>query len=157
MLAMNPVQRSRVCPAGPLNKGQGQVLLPGILYRRGSSQLLTASVMAPLQPRTIRNLSCLASASAVSEPESPARPVPPAPLRVVIAGAGIAGLALAAGLLNKGYEVVVLERDLTAIRGEGKYRGPIQVRPPYHVPTCGSAVELANCQSVYPAARQLRL
>jgi glycine/D-amino acid oxidase-like deaminating enzyme len=55
-------------------------------------------------------------------------PTPAVPLKVVIAGAGISGLSLAVGLLKKGYEVVVLERDLTAIRGEGKYRGPIQVR-----------------------------
>ncbi len=57
-----------------------------------------------------------------------AAPYPRVPLKVVIAGAGISGLSLAVGLLKKGYEVVVLERDLTAIRGEGKYRGPIQVR-----------------------------
>jgi zeaxanthin epoxidase len=47
--------------------------------------------------------------------------------RVIIAGAGIGGLVLAVGLLNKGFPVQCLERDLTAIRGEGKYRGPIQV------------------------------
>jgi zeaxanthin epoxidase len=46
---------------------------------------------------------------------------------VVIAGAGISGLTLALGLLKKGVRVQVLERDLTAIRGEGKLRGPIQV------------------------------
>lgn len=50
------------------------------------------------------------------------------PLKVVIVGAGIGGLVLAIGLLKKGFEVVVLERDLTAIRGEGKYRGPIQIQ-----------------------------
>lgn len=50
------------------------------------------------------------------------------PLKVVIAGAGIGGLVLAVGLLKRGFEVTVLERDMTAIRGEGKYRGPIQVR-----------------------------
>ena len=50
------------------------------------------------------------------------------PLRVIIAGAGIGGLVLAVGLLKRGFEVKVLERDVTAIRGEGKYRGPIQVR-----------------------------
>ena len=38
------------------------------------------------------------------------------------------GLVLAVGLLKKGMDVLVLERDLTAIRGEGKYRGPIQVQ-----------------------------
>jgi hypothetical protein len=32
-------------------------------------------------------------------------------------------------LLKRGYPVQVFERDLTAIRGEGKYRGPIQVMP----------------------------
>ena len=47
--------------------------------------------------------------------------------KVIIAGAGIGGLVLAVGLLNKGFPVQLLERDLTAIRGEGKYRGPIQV------------------------------
>lgn len=47
--------------------------------------------------------------------------------KVIIAGAGIGGLVLALGLLNKGFPVQCLERDLTAVRGEGKYRGPIQV------------------------------
>ena len=47
---------------------------------------------------------------------------------VVIAGGGIGGLVLAVGLLKQGISVKVLERDLTAIRGEGKYRGPIQVQ-----------------------------
>jgi len=51
-----------------------------------------------------------------------------APLKIVITGAGIGGLVLAVGLLKQGYEVVILERDLTAIRGEGKYRGPIQIQ-----------------------------
>lgn len=48
--------------------------------------------------------------------------------RVVVAGAGIAGLTLALALLRQGIRVMVLERDLTAVRGEGKLRGPIQVR-----------------------------
>jgi hypothetical protein len=34
---------------------------------------------------------------------------------------------LAVALLKQGVDVKVFERDLTAIRGEGKYRGPIQV------------------------------
>jgi hypothetical protein len=51
-----------------------------------------------------------------------------APMKVVIAGGGIGGLVLAVGLLKRGFDVTVLERDMTAIRGEGKYRGPIQVR-----------------------------
>ena len=47
--------------------------------------------------------------------------------KIMIAGAGIGGLVLAVGLLKKGLDVQIFERDLTAIRGEGKYRGPIQV------------------------------
>lgn len=82
----------------------------------------TAPARCPVQP-----------CRAVAAPEAPA-PVAPAaghkqaPLKVVIAGAGIGGLVLAVGLLKRGFDVTVLERDMTAIRGEGKYRGPIQVR-----------------------------
>ena len=47
--------------------------------------------------------------------------------RVLIAGAGIGGLVLAVALLKRGFQVQIFERDMTAIRGEGKYRGPIQV------------------------------
>lgn len=48
--------------------------------------------------------------------------------RVLIAGAGIGGLVAAVGLLKAGYDVQIFERDTTAIRGEGKYRGPIQIQ-----------------------------
>ena len=34
---------------------------------------------------------------------------------------------LAVGLLKRGFDVKVFEKNITAIRGEGKYRGPIQV------------------------------
>ena len=47
---------------------------------------------------------------------------------MLIAGAGIGGLVVAVGLLKKGFKVQMLERDLTSIRGEGKYRGPIQLQ-----------------------------
>lgn len=50
------------------------------------------------------------------------------PLRVLIAGGGIGGLVLALAAKNKGLDVVVFERDLSAIRGEGQYRGPIQIQ-----------------------------
>ena len=47
--------------------------------------------------------------------------------KVLIAGAGITGLVSALGLLKQGFDVQIFEKDMTAIRGEGKYRGPIQV------------------------------
>ena len=62
--------------------------------------------------------------------------------RVLIAGAGIGGLVLALALLKKGFDVQIFERDLTAIRGEGKYRGPIQVRFYMRVLLCGESSRL---------------
>lgn len=50
------------------------------------------------------------------------------PLRVLIAGGGIGGLVLGIACLRKGMNVTVFERDASAIRGEGKYRGPIQIQ-----------------------------
>ena len=71
-----------------------------------------------------------------SRPARRGRPLPPPPPRHALfpvsdplpAPPPPPGLVLAVGLLKKGFDVVVLERDLTAIRGEGKYRGPIQVQ-----------------------------
>jgi len=63
------------------------------------------------------------------------------PLKVLIAGAGIGGLVLAVALIKQGVDVVVFERDMTAIRGEGKYRGPIQVGP------CGDNRYFPRCLS----------
>ena len=51
--------------------------------------------------------------------------------KILIAGAGIGGLVLAVGLLKRGFNVQVFEKNITAIRGEGKYRGPIQVSSIY--------------------------
>ncbi|XP_071694209.1 zeaxanthin epoxidase, chloroplastic isoform X2 [Rutidosis leptorrhynchoides] len=49
-------------------------------------------------------------------------------MRVLVAGGGIGGLVFALAAKRKGFEVVVFERDLSAIRGEGQYRGPIQIQ-----------------------------
>ncbi|KAI3713054.1 hypothetical protein L1987_71624 [Smallanthus sonchifolius] len=49
-------------------------------------------------------------------------------IRVLVAGGGIGGLVFALASKRKGFEVVVFERDLSAIRGEGQYRGPIQIQ-----------------------------
>ncbi|KAL3696590.1 hypothetical protein R1sor_010666 [Riccia sorocarpa] len=50
------------------------------------------------------------------------------PLRLLIAGGGIGGLVLALAAKKKGLDVKVFERDLSAIKGEGQYRGPIQLQ-----------------------------
>ena len=78
---------------------------------------------------SLRHSNCSASATAPSVELTDNRSLSQGSTKpkVIIAGAGIGGLVLAVGLLKKGFPVQCLERDLTAIRGEGKYRGPIQV------------------------------
>lgn len=56
------------------------------------------------------------------------RSSPKKKVRVLVAGGGIGGLVFALAAKRKGFEVVVFERDISAIRGEGQYRGPIQVQ-----------------------------
>ncbi|CAL9150106.1 zeaxanthin epoxidase, chloroplastic-like [Musa acuminata AAA Group] len=66
-----------------------------------------------------------AAATADSEPA----PVPaPRKLRILVAGGGIGGLVFALAAKRKGFDVMVFEKDLSAIRGEGQYRGPIQIQ-----------------------------
>ncbi|XP_075636939.1 zeaxanthin epoxidase, chloroplastic-like [Castanea sativa] len=48
-------------------------------------------------------------------------------LRILIAGGGIGGLVLALAAKHKGFEVMAFEKDLSAVRGEGRERGPIQL------------------------------
>nr|C3VEQ2.1 RecName: Full=Zeaxanthin epoxidase, chloroplastic; Short=OgZEP; Flags: Precursor [Oncidium hybrid cultivar]ACP27627.1 zeaxanthin epoxidase [Oncidium hybrid cultivar] len=48
--------------------------------------------------------------------------------RILIAGGGIGGLVLALAAKKKGFDALVFEKDMSAIRGEGQYRGPIQIQ-----------------------------
>jgi len=59
---------------------------------------------------------------------SAAMPAPGPKARVLVAGGGIGGLVFALAARRKGFELLVLERDMSAIRGEGRYRGPIQLQ-----------------------------
>ncbi|XP_020599670.1 zeaxanthin epoxidase, chloroplastic-like isoform X1 [Phalaenopsis equestris] len=49
-------------------------------------------------------------------------------LRILIAGGGTGGLVFALAAKRKGFDVLVFEKDMSAIRGEGQYRGPIQIQ-----------------------------
>lgn len=102
-----------------------------------NSKCKAAKMLDRLQQRdqpAVFGVSCSATATAPSKELAPSisrgNVLPNTKPRILIAGAGIGGLVLAVGLLNKGFEVQMFERDLTAIRGEGKYRGPIQVNLP---------------------------
>lgn len=59
---------------------------------------------------------------------SPSKQAQRKQVRVLVAGGGIGGLVFALAAKRKGFEVVVFEKDLSAIRGEGQYRGPIQIQ-----------------------------
>ncbi|XP_043693353.1 zeaxanthin epoxidase, chloroplastic-like [Telopea speciosissima] len=48
--------------------------------------------------------------------------------QILIAGGGIGGLVLALAAKNRGFEVKVFEKELSAVRGEGQHRGPIQLQ-----------------------------
>lgn len=101
-------------------------------YNRGGQCTNAPSLRTQMAPRAVSAPPSSSSTDQASETSAedaefldPARP-----LRVLIAGGGIAGLVLTVALLKKGVDVRVFEQDMTAIRGEGKYRGPIQVRSP---------------------------
>nr|UEC49040.1 zea-xanthin epoxidase [Gymnema sylvestre] len=85
--------------------------------------------------RTSRVKATLAEASEVVLPTKSSGPKvgenlkqPQKKLRILIAGGGIGGLVLALAAKRRGFEVLVFEKDLSAIRGEGQYRGPIQIQ-----------------------------
>lgn len=96
--------------------------------RRGSRTLRLLALPTPSAPgqrlglppgRARRPLSAVASA---------AMPAPGPKARFLVAGGGIGGLVFALAAQRKGFDVLVLERDMSAVRGEGKYRGPIQLQ-----------------------------
>ncbi|KAL2522757.1 Zeaxanthin epoxidase [Forsythia ovata] len=62
-----------------------------------------------------------------AETDTNSRP-PERKLKILVAGGGIGGLVFALAAKKKGFDVVVFEKDLSAIRGEGQYRGPIQIQ-----------------------------
>lgn len=111
-------------PAHPSCHQHSSVVLPGV---QAPCQQLRSGLGCPsghikaLQSQRLAAVVADKAGSSTTAPEQ-------RPLKVLIAGAGIGGLVLAVALIKKGIDVVVFERDLTAIRGEGKYRGPIQVR-----------------------------
>ncbi|KAM7516524.1 hypothetical protein LguiA_006107 [Lonicera macranthoides] len=69
------------------------------------------------------------TASVTEAPPAPiSTPIGRKKIKVLVAGGGIGGLVFALAAKRKGFEVMVFERDLSAIRGEGQYRGPIQIQ-----------------------------
>lgn len=127
-LSKNVILASEPTPLGRISLTQALPSSSNLPHR-------TTLLNAPYQRRVFPQspcVTCKASHNGATGAVPAGTPSPnggdPLPLKVVIAGGGIGGLVLAVGLLNAGLDVLVLERDLTAIRGEGKYRGPIQIQ-----------------------------
>ncbi|KAF6144004.1 hypothetical protein GIB67_017612 [Kingdonia uniflora] len=100
------------------------------LFKHNFSQLFlhthlpkTKSLSSLVQRRRRRTRVCAASAAVEAAPTTSRNNV-----RILIAGGGIGGLVFALAAKRKGFDVLVFEKDLSAIRGEGKYRGPIQIQ-----------------------------
>ncbi|KAL3147156.1 Synaptonemal complex protein zep1 [Trebouxia sp. C0010 RCD-2024] len=95
--------------------------------RSSTRKLLCQAIIAPPSPAsTSQNGSGGHSSAPTDHPiDNKSQQTGP---KILIAGAGIGGLVLAVGLLKRGFDVKVFEKNITAIRGEGKYRGPIQVQ-----------------------------
>eukprot|EP00271_Cylindrocystis_brebissonii_P016079 TRINITY_DN39257_c0_g1_i1.p1 TRINITY_DN39257_c0_g1~~TRINITY_DN39257_c0_g1_i1.p1 ORF type:complete len:730 (+),score=130.62 TRINITY_DN39257_c0_g1_i1:134-2191(+) len=95
-------------------------------HRRGRLQISGVTGVAtrePSPPKVAEKEKLGSSTSQGNDSETGKRP-----LRVLVAGGGIGGLVFALAAKKRGLDVTVFERDLTAIRGEGQYRGPIQIQ-----------------------------
>ncbi|KAH7520179.1 hypothetical protein FEM48_Zijuj08G0116900 [Ziziphus jujuba var. spinosa] len=80
------------------------------------------------QKKNFTEVRATVAESPVVAPPTESSGAPQKKLRILIAGGGIGGLVLALAAKKKGFEVMVFEKDLSAIRGEGQYRGPIQIQ-----------------------------
>jgi len=106
-----------------------QTAIPLHPVSRRNRALRLLALPSPSAPRQRRSRPGLppARAGLVATAAMPTAPEPKK-ARVLVAGGGIGGLVFALAAKRKGFEVLVLERDMSAVRGEGRYRGPIQLQ-----------------------------
>ncbi|GLT68037.1 hypothetical protein SLA2020_403000 [Shorea laevis] len=94
------------------------------LFHKASSILLSTTTLVPVsmsnqKKRPIHVKSIEANAFDIEGKKK---------LRILVAGGGIGALVFALAAKRKGFDVVVLEKGMSAIRGEGQFRGPIQLQ-----------------------------
>lgn len=113
-------------PTHPFNKTRA------ILYNSkevNSYVLYNKSLYGASNQKSVNKYSVKSSISSIELEKSSDSRTPQSPnLKILVAGGGIGGLVFALAAKRKGFEVIVFERDLSAIRGEGQYRGPIQIQ-----------------------------
>ncbi|POO02807.1 Zeaxanthin epoxidase [Trema orientale] len=95
--------------------------------RSSSGQKKSFPEVKAMVAQTPTAAAAVATEVAGAEAAGKKRP-PEKKLKVLVAGGGIGGLVFALAAKRKGFEVLVFEKDLSAIRGEGQYRGPIQIQ-----------------------------
>lgn len=111
----NPMYKQLSTDISPLvSYGNRTIKQRKILMQVKATPLLEAPVSTPKSTQ---------SGAEIGENQTPQKK-----LKVLVAGGGIGGLMFALAAKRKGFEVVVFEKDLSAIRGEGQYRGPIQIQ-----------------------------
>lgn len=115
-------------PSSSSTRATSLVAIPGVSCPHGQAQRLLA-FRPPRRGSQWRGL-CVSRGrhGATVAMAMPAAQAAGRRARVLVAGGGIGGLVFALAAKRKGFEVVVLERDMSAVRGEGKYRGPIQLQ-----------------------------
>ncbi|KAI5439283.1 hypothetical protein KIW84_024887 [Lathyrus oleraceus] len=112
----NPMYKQLSTDISPLvSYGNRTIKQRKILRQVKATPLLEAPVSTPKSTQ---------SGAEIGEGQTPQKKK----LKVLVAGGGIGGLVFALAAKRKGFEVVVFEKDLSAIRGEGQYRGPIQIQ-----------------------------
>ncbi|OVA15824.1 Forkhead-associated (FHA) domain [Macleaya cordata] len=108
----------------PTSKNFSEEILPSLHY----NYLFRSKPLEPRKRKPVK-ISAIVAPEAVTSTQSGGEDrLLPKKLRILIAGAGIGGLVFALAAKRKGFDVLVFERDISAIRGEGQYRGPIQIQ-----------------------------
>ncbi|CAA7395744.1 unnamed protein product [Spirodela intermedia] len=127
-VAMAAVSSKTHLPVMPLS-ALSEVLPPSLHLRENAT-----SSRAKQRNRSWRSAAMAVAVAGTSGVETAAAEKPAVSqsagkkLRILVAGGGIGGLVFALAAQRKGFDVMVFERDLSAIRGEGQYRGPIQIQ-----------------------------
>lgn len=121
-LSHNSLNPSRTHFSIPMYKEFSPYISPSVRKTKQRKKLMTVKATVLEAPPFVSNSTQTVVENGVDQTPQKKK------LRVLVAGGGIGGLVFALAAKRKGFEVIVFEKDLSAIRGEGQYRGPIQIQ-----------------------------